>query len=222
MNTRTHQQELNFLREMNYVIRTQVEAFAYSAAVTVNRGRVYRFAEEIGLSPLEITTSFGRDLRHLKRVGDLADVYVRPDTVEFARATWLAISCFGMSTGTVVAALESPDIMAKTLGPTGRFARALAHWRRLMAAGEPPPVDYVEVQLRELYGRVVDEDTTAAFVKRLARALPADPADLEQLSAFVAQHGGSLVTPELCRTVASAAVKLVGTQTPTPDVTATS
>ena len=213
MNTRTHQQNLNLLREMNRIIRTHLEAFAYAAAVTVNRGRLYRFAQEIGVSPLEITTELGRDVQHLNRVGDLADTYGQPATIEFRHAAWLAFSCYGLRMGAVVAAIESAETMAKTLGPTGRFARAVLEWRRLTAAGELPPAEAVACQIGHFFGVEVDEYSVADIVRDLVDALPTQSVSTEQLLAIVAQYRGAVMSPELVSVIAADVVKLAGTST---------
>ena len=206
MNTRTRQQELNFLREMNRIIRTGLQAFACAAAVTINRGRVYRHAQQIGMSPLEIATALGRDLQHLKRVGRLADTYGKPTTLEFRNASWLAIRCSDMGMETVVAAIDSADIMLTTLEPTGRFARALVEWRRRVAAGEPPPVESVTSQIGHYFGVEVDEYSITDIVRDLVDAFAPGIVTRDELLTVVADHRGALVTPELCRTIAADAV----------------
>lgn len=129
MSERTRQQELNFIGQLHAFEYGHVPAFAYAAAVAVRRGHVFRYTEQIGADPLQICTTLRRTLVHLRRAGELADAYGKPDTAEFTHAAWLAVACFGMQLETIVASIESADRMLKTLGPTGRFARALAEWR---------------------------------------------------------------------------------------------
>lgn len=217
LSARTRQQELNLLREMNRIIPNHLKVFAYLAAVTVRRGRVYRFAQEIGVSPLEITTELGRDLRHLKRVGDLADTYGQPNTTEYRHAAWLAFSCYGLRMETVVAGIESDEAMLKILGPTGRFARALAGWRRLVATGAPPPVESVACQIGHFYGVDVDEYSVTGIVLDLVDAFPPGCVTRDELWTVVADHRGALVLPELCRSIAEDAVGIairLGSKTP--------
>jgi len=205
MYDRTDEQELRFLAQMDIIHSAHVELFAYLAAVTIRRGHVYRHAQQIGMSLLEITTAFGRDLRHLDRVGDLADAYGRADTVELRHAAWLAITCHGMPMETIVASIESDETMLKTLGPTGRFARGLVEWRRLVAAGEPSPVESVARQLGHFLGQVIDEYNVDDIVRDLGGALGPGCA-YETLLDVVADHRGALVTPDLCRGLTEAAL----------------
>ncbi|HNO80582.1 MAG TPA: hypothetical protein PKN33_21250 [Phycisphaerae bacterium] len=208
MSDRTYQQELYLRGELNLVVHSHVALFAELAAIAINRGRLYRFAQQIGSSPLEMTIEFGRDLKHLERVGSLSDTYGRPNAIEFMHATWLGHARHQLSMKTIVAAIESERLLLSALGPTGRFAMGLVEWRRLVSANEPPPAESIAIQLGHRLGTEVDEYSAGDVCRDLADALAHKSVGEDRLLEIVAHHRGAVISPELCDTLAKEAVSV--------------
>ncbi len=190
------------------VDQVALTAFAHATDVLLDRGLAYGLGVNEDRTPLELACELGSEIRHLKRMADLAEAYVEWNVKELESAAILAVSRRSLSMATVNACIENDERLLRTLGPSGAFARCLIEWRRLEAAGDPPPQEYVGYHLGIYFGECVDKHTREEIACNLAVAFRPDQLTVDEALRIVDRHFGASVTPALAEEFAAEAITL--------------
>ncbi len=195
------------MAERHQLDHTTLMAFACFASVLLLRGRAYLLGTCQNREPLELARDLGRPVQTLRRMADLADAYGDIESEELENVAFLAMARGVVRPQVFSACVESEARLLRTLAPTGAFAGCLLEWRRLKAAGDLPPPEFVAYCLAGDWDQVIYKHNWPDIACHLAAAFTDGQLTVEQVEELVAAHGMQVLTPELARELAEEAIE---------------